>query len=514
MTNDIAYKGLKYVVIWVLVYFIIKYTSNNEMTVIDIVLVTTALTFLICIVENIMCISTGTKIPNVAQYEHMNTITAQNNQKIVTPGSGNARYNMNQQNQYRPANISRQYQYQYQDQYNDSNSSEQSSGSSEQSFDSSTPSSDLSTQSSDLSTQSSDSLSPDNNKYQNYITIDKTMRNPVYTAKNYMGDSVVLDRTNTIAAIPAVPATTKIITPAIETNTGQTNIKINVPGTMTNGAGKMFIDPDNVVVSDTDVARDNMFNAMAWPGPGSGPGPGPGPGSSYDIRNPETTARTSNPGTQCPGSWGSVTGVPGASGPVTGVPGASGPVTCVPGASGPVTGVPGASGPVTCVPGTKGPDSRSPDSRSPDSWSPGYQGNNQPPNNDKDGKNTALKWYEQAFNPRQYEGAENLDQIAVSGGRTRDDLLVNEMIYSDFNRLPPSFNDRDFEYGYSFLPPKDWYPIPVYPPVCVSNKTCPVKPVYLDTTTMDLKEWVETQKITPPDSINTTFVINELNSKY
>jgi len=87
------------------------------------------------------------------------------------------------------------------------------------------------------------------------------------------------------------------------------------------------------------------------------------------------------------------------------------------------------------------------------------------------------------------------------------------MIYSDFNRLPPSFNDRDFEYGYSFLPPKDWYPLPPYPPVCVSNQNTPVQPVYLDSTTMDLKEWHETSKITPPDSINTSYVTNELNSK-
>ena len=125
-----------------------------------------------------------------------------------------------------------------------------------------------------------------------------------------------------------------------------------------------------------------------------------------------------------------------------------------------------------------------------------------------------LKWYEQSFNPRSYTGAENLDQIAVSRGRTRNDLLVNDMIYSDFNRLPPSFNDKDFEYGYSFLPPKDWFPLPPYPPVCVSNEpSYPIQPMYMDTITMDLKEWHATQKITPPDSINTLFVTNELNSK-
>jgi hypothetical protein len=123
------------------------------------------------------------------------------------------------------------------------------------------------------------------------------------------------------------------------------------------------------------------------------------------------------------------------------------------------------------------------------------------------------KWYEQKFDPRHYTGAENLDQIAVSGGRTRNDLLVNQYKYSDFNRMPPSFNADDFEYGYSYLPPRDWYPLPPYPPVCVSNSTCPVNGVYLDTMTMDLKEWRDTQKITPPDSINTAFITNEMNSK-
>lgn len=124
-----------------------------------------------------------------------------------------------------------------------------------------------------------------------------------------------------------------------------------------------------------------------------------------------------------------------------------------------------------------------------------------------------LKWYEQKIEPRKYAHAENLDQIAVSGGKTRENILTNEMVYSDFNRMPPSFNKNDFEYGYSYLPPADWFPIPAYPPVCVSNQVSNPQPVYLDSTTMDLKDWHETQKITPPDTINTAFITNELNSK-
>lgn len=121
------------------------------------------------------------------------------------------------------------------------------------------------------------------------------------------------------------------------------------------------------------------------------------------------------------------------------------------------------------------------------------------------------KWYEQDFNPRDYQGAENLDQIKTRNG-TRDDMLVNNFRYSDFNRMPPSFNQNDFEYGYSFIPPKDWYPLPPYPPVCVSSTTCEAQPVYTDDTTMNLKRWHETQKFTQPDSINTEYIKNELNS--
>lgn len=121
------------------------------------------------------------------------------------------------------------------------------------------------------------------------------------------------------------------------------------------------------------------------------------------------------------------------------------------------------------------------------------------------------KWYEQDFNPRSYQGAENLDQIKTRNG-TRDDMLVNNYRYSDFNRMPPSFNQNDFEYGYSFIPPKDWYPVPPYPPVCVSSTTCEAQPVYTDDTTMNLKRWHETQKFTQPDSINTEYIKNELNS--
>ncbi len=118
-----------------------------------------------------------------------------------------------------------------------------------------------------------------------------------------------------------------------------------------------------------------------------------------------------------------------------------------------------------------------------------------------------LKWYEYAFDPRKYSGAEGLKKIAVAGGKTRDDILVKEAVYEDFNRLPPSFVKNDYEPGYSFMPPKDWYPLPPYPPVCVSSCKVDAKPYYMDTLTMDLKEWEENPRIMPPDAINTDQII-------
>lgn len=123
------------------------------------------------------------------------------------------------------------------------------------------------------------------------------------------------------------------------------------------------------------------------------------------------------------------------------------------------------------------------------------------------------EWYDQKLEPRKYFGAENLDQIEVGNkSRTMNDVLLNEMQYSDFNRMPPSFNAYDFEYGYSFIPPKDWYPVPPYPPACVSEKTCPVCPVASDSSTMDYKDWNESRRVMPPDVISTAYIKDKLNS--
>ncbi|ATZ80499.1 7tm chemosensory receptor/ankyrin repeat domain-containing protein [Bodo saltans virus] len=103
-------------------------------------------------------------------------------------------------------------------------------------------------------------------------------------------------------------------------------------------------------------------------------------------------------------------------------------------------------------------------------------------------------------------------QATSVGSRAEDGVLRNEVQYSDYNSLPPNLNTGSFEYGYSFLPPANWYPVPPHPPICVTEKQCPVCPVYTTGTNIDLKEWDSARRITQPDGINVKFVEEKLNS--
>ena len=116
-------------------------------------------------------------------------------------------------------------------------------------------------------------------------------------------------------------------------------------------------------------------------------------------------------------------------------------------------------------------------------------------------------------NQYQYTIPQNTQTRAV-GSRVVDDVITNEMKYSytDYNTLPISENTGSFEYGYSFLPPEKWYPVPPNPPVCVTEKSCPVCPIYTEGTNVDLKEWNQSRRITPADQINVNYIQEKLNS--
>ena len=115
-------------------------------------------------------------------------------------------------------------------------------------------------------------------------------------------------------------------------------------------------------------------------------------------------------------------------------------------------------------------------------------------------------------------------QVTAVGSRAQDGELNNEMGYTDYsdgaagdyvdyNNFPQhDLANAEFESGYSFLPPSQWYPVPPHPPVCVSEKRCPVCPVFTTGLPADLKEWNASRRIMPPDRINVKYVEEKLNS--
>jgi hypothetical protein len=117
---------------------------------------------------------------------------------------------------------------------------------------------------------------------------------------------------------------------------------------------------------------------------------------------------------------------------------------------------------------------------------------------------------------------ENSTQVASNTPNTVDEnasdnesqdesnIIDNEMKYSDYNHVP--MGNLEYEYGYSFMPPANWYPQPPNPPVCVAEKKCAVCPVYTQGAPVDVKEWNQSRRITPPDRINLKYVREKLNS--
>jgi hypothetical protein len=103
----------------------------------------------------------------------------------------------------------------------------------------------------------------------------------------------------------------------------------------------------------------------------------------------------------------------------------------------------------------------------------------------------------------------DLPQIERAGSRAQDGIVTDDMSYdTDYNHLPMAtgYDSRDYEYGYSFLPPEKWYPTPPFPPVCIQEKQCPVCPMNTSGSPVDMKEWNNSIKILQPDNINTRFI--------
>jgi len=107
----------------------------------------------------------------------------------------------------------------------------------------------------------------------------------------------------------------------------------------------------------------------------------------------------------------------------------------------------------------------------------------------------------------------NTQKYETGPTRAQTGVMTTETQYTDYNILPVTPEDSKlYEYGYSFLPPEKWYPVPPHPPVCVSEKRCPVCPVTTTGTPVDMKEWNESRRITPGDVINIDYARDKLNS--
>lgn len=91
---------------------------------------------------------------------------------------------------------------------------------------------------------------------------------------------------------------------------------------------------------------------------------------------------------------------------------------------------------------------------------------------------------------------------------------INDVKYSDYNHVPigSHINTGSYDKGYWYLPPSEWFPIPTFPPICVTQKHCMVQPTWTTGVPMDLKEWDDNARITPPDNINVDYIKNVLNT--
>lgn len=90
--------------------------------------------------------------------------------------------------------------------------------------------------------------------------------------------------------------------------------------------------------------------------------------------------------------------------------------------------------------------------------------------------------------------------------------MRKDTVHVNYHNLPNTPHVEQ-KYGYSFLPPSQWYPQPPQPPVCVTDKKCPVCPSISDSGFTSVMEWENSTNVTKPMGINTKYIDEELNLK-
>jgi hypothetical protein len=116
--------------------------------------------------------------------------------------------------------------------------------------------------------------------------------------------------------------------------------------------------------------------------------------------------------------------------------------------------------------------------------------------------------------PYQQVGRLSEKHRVSSMSRAIDGELDDELPYTDYNHLPVAsgYKSHAYEYGYSFLPPEKWYPLPVRPPICITEHRSPTFPVPADGMPTDVKEFHASRRITGPDQLNVKYVNDKMNA--
>jgi hypothetical protein len=94
--------------------------------------------------------------------------------------------------------------------------------------------------------------------------------------------------------------------------------------------------------------------------------------------------------------------------------------------------------------------------------------------------------------------------------------LNSELKYGDYNYIGP-LNKGMINKAYTFINPTNWYPIPPFPPVCVTNKRCTTCPIQI-TDGKDYMSWApledfdNARRFTGDMGINIDYIKNVLNN--
>jgi hypothetical protein len=104
-----------------------------------------------------------------------------------------------------------------------------------------------------------------------------------------------------------------------------------------------------------------------------------------------------------------------------------------------------------------------------------------------------------------------------SNSLTADEAKDSELKYSDYNYIAP-LNKGMTDRKHTFVSPNNWYPIPPYPPVCVTNKRCATTPIVISNLNKDsmnfadLDDFNTSRRFTGNMNINIDYVKNVLNN--